>query len=163
MKRYLLLVLILVSVVLAGCTPGKSKADLADAALQRGLQAHAAGRLEEATAIYQEVLDLDPRNKFALYNLGLIDQTSGRPASAENYYRLVINLDPSFAPALFNLAILRTAAGSTAEAIELYRRVIALEPDQAGAHLNLGLLLRSIGQEVEGDREIDLALHGKRG
>ena len=155
---YMFLALLVLPVASVACNFGKSKADLAAEAVQRGLQAHGEGRLDAAAAAYHEALDLDPQNKYAFYNLGLIDQTSGRPRSAENYYRLALSADPEFTPALFNLAILRTAAGDTREAIDLYRRVTALKPDEAGPHLNLGFLLRSIGQEAEGDAEIQRAL-----
>jgi tetratricopeptide (TPR) repeat protein len=157
--RYLLLSSLFGLLLLGvACTPGKSKSEQASEVLERGLRAYAEGRIEEAAAAYQEVLDLEPRNRFAFYNLGLIDQTSGRPRSAENYYRLTLSVDPDFTPALFNLAILRTAAGDAREAIDLYRRVIALKPDEAGPHLNLGLLLRSNGQRAEGDTELKRAV-----
>jgi tetratricopeptide (TPR) repeat protein len=137
---------------------GNSEAEKASEALNRGLQAHVEGSMDEATAAYREVLEHDPHNKFAFYNLGLIDQTLDRPESAENNYRLALSEDPDYAPALFNLAILRKAAGADQEAVELYRRVVNVQPDNAGAHLNLGLLLRSIGQTADGDAEIQRAV-----
>src|SRR5581483_3482820 len=47
-----------------------------------GLSAHAAEHLTEAAKDYQQVLASSNNNKFAHYNLGLIDQVSGRLASA---------------------------------------------------------------------------------
>ena len=142
--------------LLFGCQ--KSDADIAAAALDKGLQAHQQGKVDEATAAYREVLAHDPNNKFAFYNLGLLEQTANRATAAENNYRMALSIDPNYGPALFNLAILRTAAGSTPEAIELYRKAIAAQPEAAGAHLNLGLLLRSTGQSQEGDAEVARAL-----
>jgi tetratricopeptide (TPR) repeat protein len=147
MVRYLpLLALLGLTLICLACGSGKSKSEQAADTLQRGLEAQRQGRLDEAAAAYHNVLDLEPRNKFAFFNLGLIDQTSGRPRAAENNYRLALSIDPDFTPALFNLAI------------ELYRQVIALNPEDAGPHLNLGLLLRSIGQETEADAEIQRAV-----
>jgi hypothetical protein len=51
------------------------------------LQAHAAGKLDEATTAYFETLAKDSKNKFAFYNLGVIAQGQGRAAAAESYYR----------------------------------------------------------------------------
>ncbi len=126
-------------------------------ALEAGLQAHVEGRTPEAVTRYQEVLKLDPKNKFALYNLGLISQSSGDHADAEAKYREALLIDPNYQPALFNLAIVRTAAGDLDEAISLYRRAVAADPDNASAHLNLGLLLRRTGRTAEGDAEVQRA------
>src|SRR5713101_4249324 len=79
-RSCVLLVLLMLCIgVATGCTGRKSGAELASDALNRGLQAHSAGRLDEAATEYREVLVHDAQNKFAFYNLGLIDQTSGRP------------------------------------------------------------------------------------
>ncbi len=136
----------------------KANAEKVEATLNDALQAHVEGRLTVAAEKYGEVLKLDEDNKFALYNLGLIDQTTGRPTDAELKYRKVLQLDPQYGPALFNLAILRTGKGDPNEAISLYRRTIEAEPDNASAHLNLGLLLRANGQVEEGETEIKRAL-----
>src|SRR5438034_2575392 len=98
---FLVLLAVAVSVSVASA-PKKSKPELAQEAVQRGLWAHSEGRLAEADSAYHEALDLDPRNKFAFYNLGLIDQTSGRLRGAETNYRLALSIDPDFTPAMFN-------------------------------------------------------------
>ena len=155
--RFLLLMLVAFTLPSASCTFGQSKADLAMEAVNRGLAAHGAGRLDEAAATYHEALGLDPLNPLAYFNLGVIDQGAGRPQAAERNYRLVLSLNPDFPSALFNLAIIRNNAGNTQEAIELYRRVIAVQPDNASAHLNLGVALRSIGQQADGDADVSRA------
>jgi tetratricopeptide (TPR) repeat protein len=144
--------------VLISCGSGGTPAGgTADDALARGLQAHAAGKLDEATTAYFETLAKDPKNKFAFYNLGEIAQRQARPAAAESYYRLALEQDAKMTSALFNLAILRTNAGATQEAVELYRRVIAAEPNNAPAHFNLGLALRLLGQAAEAQTELATA------
>jgi len=147
---------IVLVVMLAGACRGeeKSESELAAEALDRGLQAHVAGDLDKAAGEYRTSLDHDPRNKFAFYNLGVIEQSAGRTQEAENNYRLALNIDSNYTPALFNLAILRASLGSTQEAIDLYRHVVELEPDNAGAHLNLGIALHQMNQQAEGDAEL---------
>jgi len=140
------------------CGGGQSDTEKASDALSRGLEAHVAGRLDEATAAYRETLALDPQNKFAYFNLGLIDQTQGRLDAAENNYRVALSIDPDFPSALFNLAIVRKAQGDTQEAIQLYRHVTSIAPDNAGAHLNLGLLLRDAGDTAGANAELDKAV-----
>jgi tetratricopeptide (TPR) repeat protein len=129
----------------------------ADDLLNRGLQAHAAGKLDEATQAYFETLAKDPKNKFAYYNLGEIAQGQSRLVAAESYYRLALELDPKMTLALFNLAIVRTATGDTAGALDLYRRAVAADPNYASAHFNLGLLLRQLGQTAEAQQELATA------
>jgi tetratricopeptide (TPR) repeat protein len=154
---------LLVVVLLLSCgapattsTTGGTAAD----ALSRGLQAHSAGKLDEATAAYFETLAKDPKNKFAFYNLGVIAQSAQgqtRAAAAESYYRLALEQDPAMTSALFNLAILRGNAGANQEAADLYRRVIAVEPNYAAAHYNLAFALRALGQNAEALQEFATA------
>ena len=129
----------------------------AEDALSRGLQAHTAGKFDEATTAYFETLAKDPKNKFAFYNLGEIAQRQNRPAAAESYYRLALEQDARMTSALFNLAIIRPNAGANQEAVDLYRRVIAVEPNNAPAHFNLGLVLRLLGQTAEAQTELATA------
>lgn len=140
--------------VTAACGGDKASTEKVEATLNDGLQAHVEGRLTEAAEKYNEVLKLDENNKFAIYNLALIDQTNGRPTDAELKYRKVLQLDPNYGPALFNLAIVRAGKGDPNEAISLYRRAIEAQPGNASAHLNLGLLLRANGQVDEGEAMI---------
>lgn len=149
----------LIVLILAGaCAKGNSDAEQASAALAAGLKAHAAGRLDEAAADYRKVLLYDPRNKFAYYNLGVIEQARGDGGSAESNYRITLTIDPDFVPALFNLAILRTAQGGGRESIDLYRHVIEIDPSYAAAHLNLGFLLVDNGQVKKGKAELAIAV-----
>ena len=156
MKGLLVACLIGSAAVLAACgnTPASNTAD---DAFSRALQAHTAGKLDEATAAYFETLAKDAKNKFAFYNLGVIAQGQKRAAAAEAYYRLAIEQDAQMGSAIFNLAILRAQAGANQEAADLYRRVIAIDPNYAAAHFNLGLVLRLLGQNAEAQTELTKA------
>jgi tetratricopeptide (TPR) repeat protein len=153
----LLLACLLSSAALAAACGNTPATNSADDALSRGLQAHAGGKLDEATAAYFEALAKDPKNKFAFYNLGVIAQGQNRPAAAESFYRLAIEQDARMGSALFNLAIVRALAGANQEAADLYRRVIAIDPNYAAAHFNLGLVLRLLGQNAEAEQELTKA------
>lgn len=144
--------LALILLIMPACQ--KSEAQVASDALARGLEAHNQGRLDEATAAYRAVLAHDPNNKYAFYNLGVIDQFAGRATAAESNYRLALSIDPDYAPAAYNLAIIRTAAGSTDEAIDLYKRAVGSQPGWAAAHWNLGLMLRAAGQSQAAEAEL---------
>jgi Tfp pilus assembly protein PilF len=122
-------------------------------ALDAGLKAHADGDLTAASTAYKKTLKYDPKNKFAFYNLALIDEAGGNYGLAEQKYRAALDSDPKYEPALFNLAILRTGPDPK-EATALYQKAVAANPKDAAAWLNLGLLLRAGGQQEEGTKAV---------
>ena len=145
-----------------GATPSKPAverdATKAATALENGLKAQTAGKLDEAESQYREALKYDPGNKFAMYDLAVIDATRSNYGLAAEKYRAVLATDAKYAPALFNLAILERQAGNTKESAALYRRAIAVNPKDAASHLNLGLLLRETGNTTVGDAEVKTAI-----
>lgn len=152
--------LVAVLAALAACGGGTSTLSgpqIASNDVNAGLSAQAAGRLSDAATDYKNAIANDAHNKFAYYDMGLVDQLMGQAAAAEQNYRTAIQLDPNFGLALYNLAILRTVP-SPAEAEELYRQVISLQPSDAAAHLNLGFLLRSENRIAEGNAELTTAV-----
>lgn len=144
---------------LAGACGGSAAPgnESASDALNRGLQAHAAGKTDEAVAAYFATLAKDSKNQFAYYNLGEIAQRQNRLAAAESYYRLALELDPKMESALFNLAIVRTNLGANGDAVALYKQVIGVNPNSAAAHFNLGLLYRQLGQTADAQSELATA------
>lgn len=134
----------------SSATPDAKKAATA---LDAGLKAHSEGDLTTAAVDYKKTLSYDPKNKFALYNLALIDAAAGNYGLAEEKYRATLEADAAYEPALFNLAILRTSRDPK-EAIGLYKRAVAANEKDAAAWLNLGLLLRASGHESEGDKAV---------
>ncbi len=151
------LIAVLATLAACGGSSTQSDAQIAASALNAGLSAQAAGHLTDAVTDYKNAIAHDPRNKYAYYDLGLVQQLLGQAAAAEQNYRAALQLDPNLAPALFNLAILRTTP-SPAEAEQLYRHVISLQPKDAATHLNLGFLLRSEGRTAEGNTELQTAV-----
>jgi Tfp pilus assembly protein PilF len=129
----------------------------AGAKLQEGLRAHAEGDLETAEAAYLETIRLDPENKYAYYNLGVIAQTQGDPETAAANYRSALDVDADFVPALFNLAILVTESDPQ-EAMDLYEHIVEVDDAYAAAYLNLGFLLLEEGRVNNGERMLARAV-----
>ena len=138
-------------------TTAAPDAKKAKQALNAGLKAHSGGDLTAAAADYKKALKYDPENKYALYNLALIDEAGSNYGLAEQKYRAALKTDPAYEPALFNLAILRTARAPK-EAIALYKRAVAADKKDAAAWLNLGLLLRAAGRAKEGNADVIRAI-----
>jgi tetratricopeptide (TPR) repeat protein len=161
-RRYTALTMCAAVLTMTACgsSDGTAKPDpkKASNALAAGLDAQAKGNLDEAVNQYNEALKYDKKNKYALYDLALIDAARSNYGEAENKYRVALAIDPAFEPALFNLAILVKAKGNNTEAISLYKRAITAAPKDASAHLNLGLLLRANGQTAQGNAEVKKAI-----
>jgi tetratricopeptide (TPR) repeat protein len=147
----------------AACGGGGSNAptkpaDPAADALARGIAAQNANKLDEAAKDYFEVLSVDPKNKFAFYNLGQIAKNQNRLQIAEGYYRSALEIDPNYGPALFGVGYVRQQFNAIQEAIDFYTKDVAIEPTNAAAHYNLGILLRIQGKTAQGDAEIARAI-----
>jgi len=131
----------------------KADAKQAASAVQAGLKAHSDGDLDKAETAYDKALKYDPTNKFAFYNLALIDEADENYGLAETNYRSALETDPKYGPALFNLAILRTK-DDPKEAISLYKSAVAGDAKDAAAWLNLGLLQRANGDKASGNKSV---------
>ena len=117
---------------------------------------HRAGRLQEATAIYREVLALDSRNPDALHLLGVIAHQTGNHQQAVEYISLAIehtNQPPSRMPsnpvAYNNLGEAYRALGRAQEAMDCYEQALFLRPDYAEAQYHTGLVLEDLGRAEE--------------
>ncbi|MFE9613652.1 tetratricopeptide repeat protein [Streptomyces sp. NPDC006012] len=123
----------------------------ADSALQEGIRKDQKQDYHGAARSYRRVLELDPRNKFAWYNLGVIAQRAGSTSEARADYDEALKTDPSLPQALFNKAILLKSS-EPAESIGLLRRAIAAKPGASTAHLQLADILaqqKRVGEAVD--------------
>jgi len=130
-----------------------------DTLLEAGLNAEVAGNYDLAEAKFRQLLKINPRHKFAHYNLGYIAQTQDRDsAEATKQYKAALKTDPEYGPALYNLAILKTTNGDDAGAIVLYKRAAAANPSDENTQLNLGLLLYKTGDKAGADEAFRKAI-----
>lgn len=107
------------------------------------------GRLEEATAIYQDIVTREPDNADAWHLLGIIAHQADRPDAAEKMIRRAIAIRPGQANYFINLAAVLRKAGRHDEAANSLWRAIALSPRDAGAHADLAELLQHQGETDE--------------
>ncbi len=143
---------------LAACGGGGPADSLsASQALIAGIAAQRAGNFGTATTDYAEVLSTEPKNAYALYDLGDVEQFQHQDAAAMTHYDQALAVQPKLENALYNLAIL-DATTSPATAKALFLQVVALSPRDAVARLNLGRVLLALGQKKSGDAQISLAV-----
>lgn len=117
------------------------------------------GRLQNytaASATFKRVLSLDSHNKFAWYNIGLVDEHDGKTAEARRAYDRALELDPHFGSALFNEAVLVESSDPN-RAIELLDRAIDDNPKASTAYLRLGRILANQGHDEKAQTAFDHA------
>lgn len=147
------------ALALTGCSANSSggKAATPDSLLAAGLAAQQQGNLGAAKQLFQQVVDKDPRNYYAHYDLGVIAQKQNDNTTALREYGLALTANPHYVPAMFNEA---TIYGVTDPplAITTYRMVISLQAHAPTAYLNLGLLEAKTGQLKAAVRDLRTAL-----
>jgi len=120
-----------------------------DDPMEVALRLQMTGRLEEATAIYQDIVGKDPDNADAWHLLGLIAHQADRPEAAEKMILRAIGLTGGQANYFVNLAAVLKKAERLDEAANSLWRAIALSPNDAGAHADLAELL---ADSADGDK-----------
>ena len=111
---------------------------------------HRAGRLDEARAIYERIIELDPSQPSALDLLGMIHHQQGRQEQAADFVQRAIAAAPTVAGFYHHLGVIRMKQRQCADAEKSFRR--AMELGMAG-HVeslnNLGLALQGQGRVDE--------------
>lgn len=117
--------------------------------LAAALAHHQAGRLAQAAAGYQAVLDTQPDHPDALHLLGVVHLQAGHPAEAETLIRAAIRADGSVADHYDNLGSALRALDRAEDAAAAHREAIRLRPAFAQAHYNLGNALDTLNRLEE--------------
>lgn len=110
---------------------------------------HLAGRLQEAEALYRQILHLQPDHTDALYLLGLVAHHIGRHEAAVELISKAIGVTPTVAAFHIALGEAYHALNRIGEAVACYERALSLQPDLAQAHSNLGAARHAQGRLEE--------------
>lgn len=113
--------------------------------IQTGIEQAQGGDLVSARTTFNNALVIDPGNKFALFNLGVIEQSEGRPKVAIEFYDKALKSDPSYTPALYNKAIL-LEPDDLAAAVALYEQILTVDPEASTTYLRLSFAYDTLGQ-----------------
>ena len=112
---------------------------------QEALDHHRAGRLEEASEIYHEILEATPDHTDVLYLLGVIAHQTSQPTQALELLRRALAIVPDQARCYNLLGLDLMTLGMPDEAEASFRRAIALD-DSFDCYHNLGVLLEEQGR-----------------
>ncbi|HUS19031.1 MAG TPA: tetratricopeptide repeat protein, partial [Terriglobales bacterium] len=103
-----------------------------------------------AEALLQKVVELDPRDYRAYFDLGYVFNATGRKLEAINAYKKSVAVKPTVQETNLNLGILLAAEGKNVEAARFLRAATSLKPeakDSAGVYrawLSLGRVLQDV-------------------
>ena len=108
---------------------GTNKADLF-ALLGKGSALNALGRLDQAEAVFKEVLKLDPGNQYGLAELGLVRLNRGDAEGAKEVFnKALARGDQKYTCPYEGLGLVFLKQGKIAQAKENFEKAIAINPD----------------------------------
>src|SRR5262245_53315225 len=102
--------------------------------LQQAHGHHAAGRLQDAEALYRRIISQDANHPEAWYRLGLIAQQAGHWEGAVNCFRNALQQAPDWPEALNDLGIAQARGGRIQDAMTSFQKAVQVRPDHASAH-----------------------------
>jgi tetratricopeptide (TPR) repeat protein len=106
---------------------------------EKAAELSAAGKLDEAIALYREVEREHPEIPELHFNLGTVYARQEKWAEAEAAYQRALELEPDNAQAQVLLADVHRNMGLTDEAVAAMEKLIAENPDNAQLHYDLGI------------------------
>jgi predicted TPR repeat methyltransferase len=125
---------------------------------EEALALHRGGRLDDAVALYHEVLAEQPAHFGALHLLGVVEGQRSHYADAVVWIEQALRVDPGVAAAHANLGNAQHALGLFDEALASYERALALQPGHRTALMGRGKACWSLGRLTDALSSYDAAL-----
>ena len=132
--------------VAAGSGPLADASSGNGARLRAALALHQQGRLDQAEAIYKEILRIQPRHFDAMQLLATIAAQQSRFPDAVELFDQALRINPDHAGSLNNRGNALCALGRADESLENYGRALRIKPDYVDALKNYGNALRELGR-----------------
>jgi predicted O-linked N-acetylglucosamine transferase (SPINDLY family) len=117
--------------------------------LQQGLDLHQSGKVAEAASLYQQALQLQPRNPDILALLGTAEYQLGHLERSAALLSGSIEIDPEQPDVHYNLGNVQVVLGHREEALSSYDKALRLNPAHVAALINRGNALKELGREPE--------------
>ncbi|MEM7588357.1 MAG: tetratricopeptide repeat protein, partial [Acidobacteriota bacterium] len=112
-------------------------------------------QLDEATALYQRVLEREPKDANAHLRLADTLFEANEPAKARYHYEQALALHPELAAAHLGLGRIAATTGHHREAITHFERTLALQPGATEAHYPLAIALRQTGELQRAEEHLE--------
>ncbi|MGD0884127.1 MAG: tetratricopeptide repeat protein [Thermodesulfovibrionales bacterium] len=118
-------------------------------ALQLAIRFHQNGELQNAEAVYRQILQAEPNNADALHLLGLVAHQMGEGTAAVDLIEKAIRVKPTEPLFHNNLGIAYHALHNLKEAIACFQRVLSFKPDHYETLYYLATALKEQGKAEE--------------
>ncbi len=129
-----------------------------DFVFQNAVRLHEQGKLDEAEAVYRQLLEINPEHTDLLHLLGMIAMQRKSFDSAIDLLYKAVRLAPDSAAYEFTLAQALQDAGHPKEALEHYRAVLARNDTYPETYHNMGIIYRFEGDTAEARRLFEKAV-----
>jgi predicted O-linked N-acetylglucosamine transferase (SPINDLY family) len=124
----------------------------------RALELHQSGKLDEADAIYRQVLEREPRHSDALTLLGTLQAQLRNFEEAARLMGISLEINPRQVNALYNRGIALEELKRLDEAVTSYDRALALKADSPEILNNRGNALAKLTRFPEAVESYDRAI-----
>jgi tetratricopeptide (TPR) repeat protein len=105
------------------------------------------GKVEDAIALYEDILAIDSKHAESYINLGTIAYKRGDMRLAERMYRQATEADDSSALAFYDLGNALDELRRFEEAVGAYKEALRLSPKYADAHYNLAYIYERTSEQ----------------
>lgn len=119
------------------------------ALFQQALALHQAGSLDDAAAIYRQMLVADSRNADVLHMLGMLNMQRGNWQEGERLARQFLAIRPGQPEVLNNLGYALQNLGRNEESLAAYDNALQSNPQYAGAWYNRGNVLQNMSRHED--------------
>ena len=124
----------------------------------RALIASASGNLDQAIALFDEVLKVEPENSNALVGKSVALRRAGRADDAIAALNAVLARQPGHGGALLNKGRILEERGDLDDALEAYDKLIELNPGDSDAWVAQGDVLAKMGRDGDARRSYNEGL-----
>ncbi len=115
-------------------------------------------RSAEAIPLLTKLLDLDPKNSIARYDLAVIQWQTGKPTDALATLEPLLKAQPPDSRSMRLAAAIHEAENETPQAVELLRSAIMANPDEIGNYLDFATLAFTHGSFTVGINMVSIGL-----
>jgi tetratricopeptide (TPR) repeat protein len=133
-----------------GGGPADEAAEKALAELRAGVEQAIAltkeGKLDEAEALYKDLITKNPTRHQLYYNLAIVQSQKKDAAAAEASYMKALEIKPDYAEALNGLNTLYLSTGQAAKANEMAAKAATANPSDAKAQFQVGYVAFNSGK-----------------
>lgn len=123
-----------------------------DLILNNAVRLQEQGRLDEAEAMYRQLLEINPEHTDVLYLLGMLAMRKKSFDSAIDLLYKAVRLSPGVIAYEFTLAQALQDSGHPKEALEHYKAVLAKDDSLPETYHNMGIIYRFQGDLDEAKR-----------